>query len=72
MADAELALEDLVIGLPVLKHLCVDTKTLLEKRRNLLDESDCAKAKAIKKSDKTGPLGRLMIACLNGVGNYVV
>lgn len=43
VTDAELAVEDLHIGLPVLEHLPVDKKTFLEERRNLLDGSDCAK-----------------------------
>lgn len=44
-ADAELAAEDLLIGLPALRHLGVDTKTLLENRRDSLHVYDCASVK---------------------------
>lgn len=41
VADANLAVEDLLIGLAVLRHLGVDTKTILEKLHDLLYRSDC-------------------------------
>lgn len=37
IADADLAVEDLLIDLPVLQHLGINTKTLLGERRDLLD-----------------------------------
>lgn len=40
VADADLDVEDLLLGLPVLRHLGVDTKTVLEERRDLLDGSN--------------------------------
>lgn len=57
-------MEDLLIGLPVLRHLGVGTKTLLEVRSDLLDEADCS-------GDTTknchGRVKRLMIARLNRI-----
>lgn len=47
MADANFAVDDLLISLPVLKHLRVYKKTLLEEGRGLLDGSDCAEAKTV-------------------------
>ena len=40
VADDEIACEDLLIGLSVLRHLKVDTKTLLETNRASLDGTD--------------------------------
>ena len=40
VADSGLACEDLLIGLPVLQHLQVDTKTLLENNRAILNGAD--------------------------------
>lgn len=45
VTDAELAAEDQLIGLSILPHLDVDTKTLLENRRDLLDGTDCSSVK---------------------------
>ena len=36
VTDAQLADEDLLIGLPVLKHLEIDSKTMLERNRDCL------------------------------------
>lgn len=46
VADADFAVEDTLIGLPVLQHLHVEIKTLLGERRVLLDRSDCAGEKS--------------------------
>lgn len=55
--------EDLLIGLPVLQHLHVDTKTLLENNIKSLEGTDCT----LPENDltKTGKLNRLMTARLN-------
>lgn len=65
VGDAELAVEDLPSGLQVLRHLRVDTKTLLEGLRDSVDGSDSTKAMAVSISNNTGRLGRLMNARLN-------
>ena len=66
--DDALACEDLLIGLPVLKHLRVDTKTLLEDNIKTLDGTDCSLTDQVR--DKTGKLGRLMSARFNGQDNF--
>lgn len=65
IANANLAVEDLLIGDPVLCHLGVDTKTLLEERRDLLDGIYCSNANVVL--EKGGSVSRLMVACLNRV-----
>lgn len=42
VADDELSCEDLLIGLPVLHQLELDTRTLLERNRAILDGTDCS------------------------------
>lgn len=37
VADADLSVEDILVGFPVLRHMSVNEKTLLEQRRDLLD-----------------------------------
>lgn len=69
VADADLAAESLLIGLPVLQHLGVDTKTLLEERRDRLDGADCSAVKAATSGSGGGRVSRLMIARLNRVTN---
>jgi transposase InsO family protein len=69
VADDELSCEDLLIGLPVLQHLRVDTRTLLENQRAALDGADCSSVLNAAVSDASGKLGRLMIARLNRAGN---
>lgn len=41
IAEADIAEEELLIGLLVLHHLDIDTKTLLEEKRDVLHGSDC-------------------------------
>lgn len=47
VVDAELAVEDLLIGFPVLLHSGLYTKTLLENRRDFIYGRDCAEIKPI-------------------------
>lgn len=42
ISDAKLASEDLLIGLPLLRHLGIDSRTLLERNRAQLDGADCS------------------------------
>jgi hypothetical protein len=62
VADADLAEGDLLIGLPVLQHLGADTKTLLDRNRDVFDGVDCT---GIGKNDDVGTVGRLMTLRLN-------
>ena len=41
VADDDLAYEDLWIDLPVLEHIRVDTRTMLEAQRLAMDATDC-------------------------------
>lgn len=43
VADASLTFKYIQIGLPVLRHLGVDTKTLFGERRDLLNGPGCSK-----------------------------
>lgn len=57
--DDDLACSDLLIGQPVLYHLKIDTKTLLEQNRSQLDGTDCVDAHP-DKFTAVGQIGRLM------------
>lgn len=69
VADADLSAEDLLIGLPVLQHLGVDSKTLLEERRDLLDGADCSSVRSLSPNSSGGLVSRLMTARLHGLLN---
>lgn len=71
-ADADFAIEDLLLGMPVLRHVDMDTKTFLEERRGLLDGSDCSSVKPSERKGKVGLVSRLTITGLNLVPNDVV
>ena len=63
VADDSTTCEDMLIGLPVLQHLRVDTRTLLEDKISSLDGTDCC-----LEDDgdmKPGKLGRIMAARVN-------
>lgn len=62
VADNEIACEDLLVGLPVLRHLGTDFRTLLERNWSTLHVTDCA---SVFQCAAPGSLGRLMIARLN-------
>lgn len=65
--EGSLAVEDLLLGLPVLRHLGIDTKTLLEERREELQGMDCSTVTG--KATESGRLRRLMVVRLNHVSN---
>ena len=60
VADDELACEELLIGLPVLRHLRIDSQTLLENQRATLDGTDCATVPDIVPGG--GLVSRMMIS----------
>lgn len=62
ISDANFASEDLLIGLPVLKHLEIDSRTLLEGNRAHIDGVECSSIPPPEASNTCGSLGRLMIA----------
>ena len=65
MADAELAENDLLIGQPVLMHLGIDSKTMLENNRAQLNETDCSGVVRDEKAAST--VGRILISRIKGV-----
>lgn len=67
VADDDLACEDMHIGHPVLHHLQVEPKTLLEHNRAVLDGTDCSSVRNNVLNDQGGRVSRIMIACLNRV-----
>lgn len=72
VSDSDLAVEDLFIGLPVLRLLGVDTKTLFEDRLDLLDGPKCSAMDLKGHSDKGGRVSRPMVARLNRVPDNAV
>lgn len=69
VAEDAIACEELIIGLPVLRHLKVDTRTLLENNRSKLDGQDCSAVGNPTMSSKGGVLSLMITARLNGVAN---
>lgn len=72
VAEANLAVEYLLIGLPVLQYLGMETKKRPEERQSHLDTAGC-----FSKTDTTtglqgGKAGRLMIARINCAANDAV
>lgn len=68
IADDAMTCEDLLIGIAVLEHLRVDTKTLLEDRIESLDGTDCS-PDLLQRKTTGGQVSRIMLARLNRVGN---
>jgi len=60
VADDDLTSGGLLIGRPVLQHMRVDTKTLLESNRASLDGTDCADIGNPTIVDKRGHVGTIM------------
>lgn len=54
VADSDLAAEELFISLLVLQFLGIDTKTILEERRDLLDDSDRSTVITNERNGKSG------------------
>lgn len=65
VADDDLSTEDWLIGLPVLQHRQIDTKTLLEIKRSVLDGTVCALTHSGVNPGSGGYVSRLMITRLN-------
>lgn len=67
VADAHLACEDILFGYPILQHLGIDSRTLLERNRSVIDGTDCSPVGHPTIGQKGGSLGRLMIARLQRI-----
>lgn len=61
VADDHLACEDLLVVLPVLQHLGIDTRTLLERNWNTLSGTDCSDNKSTHDARNCGSLERLIV-----------
>lgn len=64
-ADSPPTVEDILTGLPILRHLGTDTKAFLESRRDLLNGVSCSLM--LRNEEKTGggPVSAQMITCVN-------
>ena len=69
VAEDDLACEELIIGLPVLRHLQVDTHTLLKENRPVLDGADCSHVGNPTTLNRGGNVSRMMIARLTRISN---
>lgn len=58
VSDDVSASEDILIVLPVLQHLGIDSRTQLERNRATLDGTDCSSVPYPSASKKCGALGR--------------
>lgn len=67
VADDDLSDADVLIGQPVLRHLQVDTRTMLENNCARLDGTDCSNVRTPRNASRQVHVGRLMIARLNHV-----
>lgn len=67
--DWDPSTEDLLIGLPVLQHYDIDTKTLLEDHLVLLDSVNCSTIKAASCGSQEGQVSKFMTAGLNRINN---
>lgn len=62
VADNDTACEDLLIGLPVLRHLGIGSSTLLQQKWSSLDCTDCAGIGGHPTPNTAGQLGRLIVS----------
>ena len=69
VADDDLASQGILIGRPVLQHLKVDTRTLLEENRAALDGTDCATVGNPTEGARGGYVSMIMNARANNVRN---
>lgn len=64
VADNDLSCEYLLFGFPVLHHLGIDSRTLLERNRVTLDGTYCSSIDHPSITKPRGTLLRLMFTCL--------
>lgn len=65
LADDELACEELLIGRPVLKDLQIDSISLLENNRAILDGADCSHVGNPTAANQGGYVQRIMVERCN-------
>lgn len=69
VADDELANEELLLGLPVLKRLGTATKSLLKQKRDLPGGNDCSSVRGTSSAAYGRSISYLITARMNKVGN---
>lgn len=69
VSDAILPVEDLLIGLLVLHHLCVESKTVVEEHWNLPGGVACGSVTTATTSLRSGKVGQLLMDQINRVAN---
>lgn len=67
VANADLACKPLIIGLPVLKHLQVDTPTPLDNNRAVLDGANCSHIGNTTTGDRGSIVSRMVTARLDRI-----
>lgn len=60
--DDTLVTEDIIIGLPVLQHLGIDSRTLFERNSDALDGTSCSTVAHRSVLKSCGTFGRLMVS----------
>lgn len=70
VADDDLASESLLIGRPILAHLQVDTRTLLEQNRAVLNGADCSSIGNPTAPTRGGFVSRIMLARINRIVDH--
>lgn len=69
VANDDTACEDLHIALPVLRHLRIDSRTLLEQKWSALFGTDCSNPHRPTSGKNGGHLGRLLVARMQRAGD---
>lgn len=72
VAEDKLGIEDLLIGLPVVQHLHVDSRTLIGNNRALLDVTDGFQVVNRTESDRGGQINLITVARLTRIPNSQV
>lgn len=67
VVDDDLSCGDVLAGYQVLHHLAIDSRTLLEQNRSMLDGTYCTSVEHYTAMKASGSLGRLMVACMQQV-----
>lgn len=71
VSDDDLTTSGILIGRPILQHLRVDTKTLLESNRTTLDGTDCASVGNPTVPGKAGSVSTIMTSRANDVEDHI-
>lgn len=67
LADDELTSDVLLLGVPVLYHLGIDSSALLNTHRDIFDRMDCVNVGNLTANNNTGKFQKLMVARIQRV-----